>query len=406
MRRPLSVFATLFIVACSTTASAQTTQEGLTLRQTFTELLGPVGGTVLGEALSVATALEVATAPTGTSSGGFVFELDESTGLVARTATTFGPSFAERALTSGEGKVSVAVNFSQVNYKKLGDLSINDLSLATVSAGSRSLTGRADLAISSKTLTFAGAVGVTPNFDIGVAIPMISVKLEGISWIEDNVLKDPEDPTKQFVYVLVNGAGTSSGVGDITGFAKYRLVRFGGGQPDPGGISLFAQMRLPTGDKDNLRGLGITRTMAALVVSSGRGRIRPHANAGYEWWSEGTKVQTPGRPATTARDQIMYAAGLEFEAAPKLTLIADLLGRHIRGGGKIGSESVTNPGTPTVTVDIPVALNEGIRKLTFVPGLKLNIKGSLLLSLNVLTALTDDSLHARIAPVVGLDLTF
>ena len=82
------------------------------------------GGRSGGEAVALATALEVATTPLGTSSAGFVFKLDPDTGLQVRTATTFGPSFAERALTTGEGKVSVGATLSVATYDKLNDLNL------------------------------------------------------------------------------------------------------------------------------------------------------------------------------------------------------------------------------------------------------------------------------------------
>src|SRR5260221_13599332 len=84
-----------------------TTVPDLTVGGTITQLIKPVGAAHGGEALGLATMLGVATAPFGASSGGFVIKLDPSTGLQVRTATTFGPSFAERALTSGEGHGSI-----------------------------------------------------------------------------------------------------------------------------------------------------------------------------------------------------------------------------------------------------------------------------------------------------------
>ena len=37
--------------------------------------------------------------------------------------------------------------------------------------------------------------------------------------------------------------------------------------------------------------LGIDRsTMVSLIASGGQGRFRPHANAGYEYWSSGVSV--------------------------------------------------------------------------------------------------------------------
>src|SRR4051812_29725403 len=118
-----SCVVTLVALSCAVPAMAQTTTTpGLTLQQTLSALTAPVGGQAIGDAISLATALEVGTAPIGTSAGGFIFKLDPTTGLQARSATTFGPSFAERALTSGEGKVSVSANFTAPNYTRLGSI--------------------------------------------------------------------------------------------------------------------------------------------------------------------------------------------------------------------------------------------------------------------------------------------
>ena len=163
----------------------------------------------------------------------------------------------------------------------------------------------------------------------------------------------------------------------------------------------MATMRFPTGDKDNLRGLGITRTLVTLIASSGKGRFRPHANVGYEFWSKGVSVPTdaPQNLAVTARHQFEYAAGLELEAAPKATLLLEFLGGRIFGGGKVG---FVDDGSGTSAVALP----EGLQRMSLAPGLKVNLKGKLLLSLNALIALKDDGLHARFTPVAGIELTF
>ena len=140
--RRTAIAVTLLALGYSARASGQTvttqndgqtvttTTEGLTLRGTLSGLFEGTGATFgLGDTIGHLTALEVATTPTGTSSGGFVFKLDPSTGLPARTATTFGPSFAERALTSGEGKVSVSANFSAATYGRLGSFSFDRLKI-------------------------------------------------------------------------------------------------------------------------------------------------------------------------------------------------------------------------------------------------------------------------------------
>jgi hypothetical protein len=64
---------------------------------------------------------------------------------------------------------------------------------------------------------------------------------------------------------------------------------------------------------------------------------------------------------------------------------------------------VSAPGV--TSLESLVGLPEGIQKFTLVPGLKLNLKGKLLVSLNALVTLKNNGLHATVTPVVGIDLT-
>jgi hypothetical protein len=364
--------------------------------------------------------------PLGTSGGGFVFKLDPDTGLQARTATTFGPSFAERALTTGAGKISVGANFAAATYDKLGDASLDGLREATITAQSTGevASGHLSLVLSSQTVTIQGTVGATDDLDFGVAIPFVKVKVDGVGWTQNDTLSGEEggpsagdclplEDSTSCVLTLAPGKGLASGLGDIALLAKYRFVRFGGGEPDPGGLAVVGVVRLPTGDEGNLRGLGITRTLASLVASMGRGRFRPHGNVGYEWWSEGKVVQdeqTVGSvviPRVRLKDQIQYAAGLEFEAGPKLTFLVDFLGRHVLGGGELDfTSAVLERNGELADAEFLAASTTRLRKLTLVPGLKWNVRGTFVLALNALIPVQDNGLHDLFTPVVGLDWTF
>src|SRR5262249_30882027 len=156
----------------------------------------------------------------------------------------------------------------------------------------------------------------------------------------------------------------------------YRFLSFGEGQPDPGGLAFMVSMRLPTGQKENLRGLDITRTQLSFIASGGRGRFRPHGSAGYEFRSKGVTVTSdlPSDHSVTARHQLLFAGGLELEAAPKCTLLVDLLGSQIYGGGRLGLEA--DAPTPGFTASQSlVALPKGLFRLLLAPGVKVNVKG-------------------------------
>jgi hypothetical protein len=385
-------------------AAAQrvTTVEELSLSQTLIQLVGPLGPLPVGEAINAATALEIATTPLPMATGNFQVKLDPATGLLVRVTPTFGPTFAERATTSGEGLITAGASFSYATYDKLGDLDLERMQLGSLTAASPAVarTGLASLALTAKTLVLSGAVGVTDNLDVAVGVPFVSIKLDGITTLSNG---------SGVVTRRAEGGGTFSGIGDVSALAKYRFMRFGNDLNDQGGLAALVNLHLPTGSEANLRGLGITRTAVGLVASGAMGRIRPHANGGYEVWSKGLQIPTNYATGETveARHQIQYAAGVEVEASPKLTLMVTFLGRHIQGAGQVGIvRQVAPPNTTGITaIESAVALSEGIRKMLLAPGLKLNLKGKLLLSLHALTTLNNDGLRPQITPVVGLDLT-
>jgi hypothetical protein len=390
----------VFLLAGVSAARAQkvTTVSDLTLEQTLVQLTN-VGPRPTGEAIALTTALEIATAPFGTSTGGFVFKLDPSTGLLARTSTTFGPAFTERALTAGEGNVTIGATFSGTTYDKISNFSLSNLPLlsAAGSSAAASRTGTANLNLSSQTLAMSGTIGVTDNLDIGVVVPLVSIKLNGTSALVSGTGNQIR---------LAETDGKFSGLGDIAATAKFRLVKFKGPDlPDPGGIGLLVTMRLPTGDRNNLRGLGIYRTTIGGVVSAGTGKIRPHGSAGFEYWSDGLRVST-GTETVTVRHQIQYSGGIEVEAHPKLTLLVDFLGQNIRGGSQVGLVSDTPPaGSGVSSITSMAALANGIQKALLVPGLKLNIKAKMLVSVNAIVTMHNNGLHSTVTPVVGVSLT-
>jgi hypothetical protein len=151
--------------------------------------------------------------------------------------------------------------------------------------------------------------------------------------------------------------------------------------------------------------------MTSLVASWGKGRFRPHANVGFEWWEKGIDVNGPGDPVVTLRHQWQFVAGAEVEAAPKLTLLIDLLGRQVLGGGEVGYATVSGSARPTVapgftSITYLRPIEKSMRELSLVPGIKWNLKGKFLLSLSGVASLYDNGLHDVFTPVVGIDFNF
>src|SRR5690554_3084180 len=88
------------------------------------------GSAAAGEVLARSIGLEVATAPFGSTSGGFTFTFDPVLRSFFRSASTFGPAFSERATTSGRGRFSGGVNVLRRGYDSLAGQDLKNLEVA------------------------------------------------------------------------------------------------------------------------------------------------------------------------------------------------------------------------------------------------------------------------------------
>jgi hypothetical protein len=196
-----------------------------------------------------------------------------------------------------------------------------------------------------------------------------------------------------------------------------------------GGLAVAVDLRVPTGDESELLGAGGAQSKFLLVASSERGRLAQHVNIGYTV-AEGDVAGTPaGLPSTPLADEINYSGGIEFIASSRLTVIGDVIGRTLRGAGRLDLVSKSfEYNDPTLSVlGLPgpgcggfvggftcrtASFNEFAPKpgnltlLLGTGGAKFNIGGNLLISGSVLFPLTDAGLRSRITTVVGLDYAF
>ena len=345
------------------------------------------------EGLAELTTLEVSTAPLGTSTGGFSFTFDSQSGTFTRVTRSFGPSFAERSLTAGKGKFSVGFNWLHANYNSIGGLDLLNGDLRT---GQNAKNIPFDysplkLDLSSDTIVGLAGFGVTKDFDIGIAVPWTSVTLDADLGLftASNVDVTPGG------HVLVVPRSSASGVGDIAIFGKYHIWHQG-----EGGLAAEIELRLSSGNTNELRGTGVTRTLVSAIWSRG-GTVSPHANLGYEFWSSAVPISS--NSGVFAKNQINYALGLEIQAHPRATVSLDVIGRRQLHGGQIGYRTLA---LGPASIDVLVPLPEGLNVVSFAPGIKWNIAGNVLVTGNLLASLANQGLRANVIPAIGLDWAF
>jgi hypothetical protein len=376
--------------------------------------------------LNAQIANQLSSFPVASSAGGFTYTFDPSLGVFVRSSDSFGPVYAERADTIGKGRFNLGVNFSHFTFDEINDLSLRDGDLRLVFTHQDVnhdhsdlqpwfegdvITGQLFLKITTDITAFVLNYGATDRLDLGLAIPIVNVSIDTrMDTVIDRLATANNFPdihrfpdggsTKTFTQ-----SGRASGVGDVVLRAKYRLssgTRLG--------LALGIDSRLPTGNERDLLGTGSTQFKAFLIGSMHLGTFSPHVNAGYTWSlhpSDGKHIP----------DEISYTGGFDVAVSPRLTLVADVLGRTFRNTQVVrvvqqAFEANTNPDRTTppviVTTMLPrLTTTKGdVHTLLGSVGFKINPVGSLLLTVNGLFSITKKGLVDNFTPLVGVDYSF
>ena len=357
---------------------------------------------------------QISTVPLGSSSGGFTYSFDPALGTFTRSTQTFGPAFAERAATVGKQKVNVGMNYQYGKYTTLDGRNLADgdikffllhqpLNPPSFVEGDV-IEAALRMKLTTNTTVFYANYGVTNSFDVGLAVPIehVSLDLTYRATILDFATK-VVDPTR---HLFPNGSktqdftssGSASGIGDVVVRAKYAFLRRG-----QYGLAAGLDVRLPTGDDQNMLGTGATQTKLFFVSSTTRGNLSPHVNLGYTASSGGTDVS----------NQFNYVGGTEYAVTPRLTVVGDLVGRTLQDTLRLQDVSVahsfrqgaTAP-PQTTTLQEVVTESKNLTTVLAAVGVKFNAWQNLLISGNVLISLNDAGLRSRVTPVVGFDYSF
>jgi len=369
-----------------------------------------VSATSLIDQVSRQIGSQVSIFPLGSSSGGFTYGFDAALGTFNRTTETFGPAFAERAATLGKGKFSFGMNFLHTKYDSIdghnleeGDIKFNLLHQPIGSYVEGDVIQAAlKMKLTSNTAVFFVNYGATDRLDIGLAVPIVHIAMD--LTYHATILDFSTRVSSPSTHLFANGgktqdfssSGSASGIGDIVVRGKYRLTNV----PN-GGTAIGADLRLPSGDENNMLGTGATQARLFFIGSGGRGKTNAHVNVGYTVSGSGSY------------DQVNYIGGVEYAASPKVTVVGDLLGRTLRGAVRVTDVSIPHsfqqgPTAPVEQTTLQsVALTPGtVSSPLGTGGVKINPNSNLLISAHVLFPLNGSGLKSGITPVIGFEYSF
>jgi hypothetical protein len=372
------------------------------------------------------------TFPLGSSSGGFVFTGDPALGDFRPASRSFGPTFGERAFTSGKGNFNVGFTFQHASFssfegKKLDDgtmkvyLRHTNCCPANDPTGYPNPTFEADLVredlsakIETNTTAFLFNYGVTQRLDVGAALPIVNgyASLGAVATIDrlstaDNTsvhyfagpncpdLNNRPNPNcDQKTVDTVEGSET--GLGDIVVRAKYRLLKTPGG-----GLAAGLDLRLPTGDETKLLGLGTTQAKFIFIASQEMQRFALHGNVSYA--AAGTSSVVGDIPK-----EIGYNAGVELMAG-RATVAFDVLGRVLQDAVRFSDQVRQYPldtSNDFTTRTVFTPSTDTLTQVLGIAGVKVLVLPHLLITANAMFQFNDAGLKVKFAPVVGLEYVF
>jgi hypothetical protein len=330
---------------------------------------------------TVARALLVnlTTAPITTSSGGFIYRLNPELGTVERASESFGTLFVERALTTGAGNVSFGFAASSADYTRLNGYDLEDGNLVTVANRFRDEAQPFDtesltLQLRASTMTLFANVGITDQFDVGVAVPFARVSFEGERL---NVYRGTP-------FVQATASGTASGIADIAVRAKYAVVT-----GTYGGVAAAGEVRLPTGDEENLLGAGSLSWRILGVGSLERGPVSFHANGG---------IVRGG-----ISDETVLSGALSVALHPRVTFTTELSNRRVTELRDFVLASAPHPRFAGVDTLRLQAGSSATTLVTAVTGFKWNVSDTLVLGGHLLWSIKDRGLNAPFTPTITLE---
>ena len=269
--------------------------------------------------ISRALAANLATLPVATSSSGFVYRLNPELGTVERTTQSFGPFFVERALTAGRHQASFGLSVQQVRFSSLDGRDLRDGSLVTtanqfVDEAAPFDVDRLTLDIDARIATLYGNVGITNRLEVGFAVPMVDLTLEG----------SRVNTYRGRTFTQASASARAIGLADIVARTKYTIYDAPGA-----GVAGAVDLRLPTGRSDDLLGTGSMSAKFSAIGSKEVGVLSAHLNGGM----------TVGGLAR----EVSWGGALAVAASSRVTVSGELIGRLVEGAGHILPVSTLHP---------------------------------------------------------------
>jgi len=371
--------------------------------------------------VNIALTSQLTSVPLPSPASGFTYQFDPATGTFVRSTRSFGPILSDRAETIGKGRLAFGFSHQFFSFDHLDGVSLTAVPAVFRHDSFESGGGRADVVSTLNTIEaavsqFTGAVtyGLTSRIDLSLAVPVVRTRLSLLSNakifrlgtganVPVHYFHDPEaiggyGSTRQFF-----SEGSAGGVGDLLVRMKTTLVREG-----TRAMAAGVDVRLPTGDEQNLLGAGAAGLRPFAAFSSSYGPFAPHANIAYQW--NGRSVLAGDVRADIEGDlpdQFLYAVGSDLGVNSRFSIVFDVLGQRVLNSPQLSKYTLAARGVAG-SADLPDIrfANGSYWSTNGALGFKANVAPKVLVNFNMRFHIGGRGLSDRIAPLVGVEWAF
>jgi hypothetical protein len=218
---------------------------------------------------------------------------------------------------------------------------------------------------------------VTDRFAVGISVPISTVRFSG-----------RRVRTVNGVSALQSSqSGSATGVGDVSVNGRYMLAGSG-----LRGVSVGGDIRLPTGDEQDLLGAGDAAGRVIGIGTWEEGHLAVHVNGGLG-------VGGVSR-------EMFWGAATTLAPSPRVTIVGEMMGRWLAELGHVQDVYEPHPLLTGVETMRWLPTDPGVHSTFIVTGAKWNLARSWLLNTDILIRVTDAGLRARVTPAISLDYAF
>ena len=336
------------------------------------------------DTITRALLLNLTSVPLATSSSGFLYRLNPHLGTVERATDSFGGFFIERALTPGHGRGSIGLTASSSSFDRLDDQDLRGGTLLTIANRFRDEPAPFDtetltLKVQSSTMTAYASIGITDRLEIGAALPFVRLTIEGQ---RVNVYRGS-------TFQQASGTATASGLADMALRAKYTVASARGS-----GAAIAAELRLPTGDADNLLGAGSSAFRVVGIGAVEHGPLMLSGNVGIV------------RGGGSVSDEFTLGGAATVAVHPRFSLAAEVLARNVAELRPIAYSTEPHPTVIEADTIRLIAGDPGRLVAAGITGFKWNPASTIVVGAHVRWNFTTAGLTAPITPWAAVEYGF